>query len=77
MATLSNLHIVQNGSKWCKPQTLHFGVFVCESQDFKLLTLLVFAGGPAFFNFGPLELWFSGLFFEKISFQLSHKRHLI
>jgi hypothetical protein len=24
-----------------------------------------------------LELWFSGLFFEKISFQLSHKRHLI
>jgi len=65
MATLSNLHIVQNGSKWCKTSNPKFGVFVCESQDFKVLTLLVFAGGPAFFHFGPLELWFSGHFFLK------------
>ena len=34
----------------------------CRSQDSKALNVLVFAGGPAFFHFGPLELWFSGPF---------------
>ena len=53
IATLRNLNIVQNG-KSSKPS--FWGGF-CRSQDLRALNLLVFAGGPAFFHFGPLELF--------------------
>ena len=48
--------------KMARSQNLHFGAFLCGSQDFKASNSLVFAGRPAFFNFG---FSFSGYFFRK------------
>ena len=45
-----------------RAQNLHFGAFVCGSQDFNALNLLVYAGRPAFFHFGPVKLRSSGVF---------------
>ena len=61
IATLRNLNIVQKG-KSSKPA---FRSILCGSQDFKPLNLFVFAGRPAFFHFGPVDLRFSGLFLKK------------
>ena len=46
-----------------RAQNLHFGAFLCGSQDFKALILLVFAGRPAFafVHYGPVEMRVSGV----------------
>ena len=52
IATLRNLNIVQKG-KSSKPA---FRSILCGSQDFKPLNSFIFAGRPAFFHFGPVDL---------------------
>ena len=67
----------EHSSKWQELNTCISEAFLCGSQDFRALNLLVFAGRPASFHFEPVELRFSGVFSVNQRTQLSHKRYLI
>jgi hypothetical protein len=71
-ATFPNKGLTMVKHQSARAQNLHFGAFLCGSQNFKASNLWVFARRPAFFHFGPVELRFSGL--KKT---LSHKRYII